>query len=457
MKREIDFKSDPVEKLILRLAIPSFLGIVVNLLYGFIDGVFIGRGVGIDALGGVTIIFPVTIIVVSFASLIGEGLGSVTARKIGEGQVRHTQDVISTGHLSATILSVIIILLSAINLNKLIMVLGATSEILPYAKAYYKALMPGLPFMSLSLVYFHQLNAQGKIALAMKAVIASTLVNILLDYLAIYIFNMGVAGAAYATVVSQVIWYGYMHYHAVKDPKIITIQSLVDLKINFSMLREICVHGVSSFIRQVSVGITLVIINSVAGNYGSSAHISAFGATQRTFRLMVAPISAISMSLKPVVGQNFGAKNFRRIRDGVRVSLKYSVLIGVVLLGTVLLSRKYLALSFGMDASQSEIFYKVLLLTICMFPLYGIHHIAVAYFTAIGKPKQSVRLNVLKQIVLLIPLVLILPRIFGVFGLFAALPTADCISIAYSYFLLKREMKSIEENHRQEKPSKTYV
>lgn len=152
------------------MAVPSFLGIVINLLYGFVDGIFfIGRGVGTSALGGVTVVFfPLTLIVISFASLIGEGLASVVARRVAKGDKKYAIESIRTGHSAALILSVVLIIVSVVNLNELITLLGATSSILDYGKNYYRALLWGLPFMSLSLVYFHQLNAQGEAKLAMK-------------------------------------------------------------------------------------------------------------------------------------------------------------------------------------------------------------------------------------------------------------------------------------------------
>jgi len=299
--------------------------------------------------------------------------------------------------------------------------------------------------MSLSLVYFHQLNAQGQAKLAMKAMAVSTLMNIVLDYLAIYVLNLGVAGAAYATVISQVTWYGYMHIHAIKDEHLLTVGSSLSLKIEFSKLREIAALGVGSFIRQIGVSIAMILINTMASQYGSSTHIVAFGATQRIFRLMIAPVSAISMAFKPIVGQNFGFKAFGRIKETVRISIKWSFGIGLILLGAIILLKEPFGTLFGLSATEQQVFYAVLLMTTCLFPLYGIHQLAVAYFTAIGKPKQAVSLNLLKQVILLIPLVIILPKTFGILGLFAAMPLADAISIGFALVMMKRDLDGL--NH----------
>lgn len=440
MKRALDFRKEDINSLILKLAVPSFLGIVINLLYGFVDGIFIGRGVGTDALGGVTVVFPLTLIVISFASLIGEGLASVVARKVAEGDRDHVVEAVRTGHTAALLISVMLIIMSTINLDGLMSLLGSTTSILGYAKEYYGALLWGLPFMSVSLVYFHQLNAQGAAKQAMKAMALSTFMNIILDYLAIYVLNMGVAGAAYATVASQILWYSYMHFHALRDAHIITVKRSVSLKLHTDKLVEIAALGFSSFIRQIGVSVAMILINTMASQYGTSTHIAAFGATQRIFRLMIAPVSAISLAFKPIVGQNFGFKEFERVRVTVRTSLRWSFGIGLALLLGIVLLRDAFGVMFGMSHAEQEIFNGVLLLTTCLFPLYGVHHLAVAYFTAIGKPKQALGLNVLKQVLLLIPLVLILPRLFGVLGLFAALPLADAISIGFALVMMKRDL-----------------
>ncbi len=439
MKRAIDLKSDRVESLMRKLAIPSFLGIVINLLYGFIDGIFIGKGVGTAALGGVTVVFPLTIMVISFAALFGEGLASIVARAVAAGKEDQALDAIRTAHAAALSLSVALILFSFINMDMIMQLLGATSSIGGFAKSYYRALMPGLPFMSVSLVYFHQLNAQGEAKLAMKAMAVSTLLNIILDYAAIYQLNMGVAGAAYATVLSQIAWYGYMHAYSIRDVHILTINNPIRLTIKVDKLKEIILLGFGSFIRQVGVSIAMILINIKAGEYGSETYIAAFGATQRIFRLMIAPIAAVSMAFKPIAGQNYGFKSFERVKEAVVISMRWNFGLGLVLLSVIVMFRVPFAYLFGMGAEAIPVFVSVLMMTTFLFPLYGVHHLAVAYFTALGKPKQAIGLNLLKQVVVLIPLIYVLPRYFGIMGLFAAIPISDAVSIGFALVMMKKD------------------
>lgn len=444
MKIPINFKEEKVSKLLLKLSVPAFFGIVINLLYGFVDGMIIGNGVGQDALGGVTVIFPLTIIMISFASLVGEGLASLVARMLGQERKSDALDVIRTGQSMTSIFSMCLIALSILFLTEFLTFIGATDSTLVYAKTYYLTLLPGLPFMGLSLVYFHQLNAQGEIKSVMKVLMISSIMNILLDYVGVYVLELGVMGAGIATSISQFYWFMHMHIHSLKSKDILTVYLPLSSKIKFKYVKSIILIGMSSFIRQIGVSISLIMINNIASGYGDSIYIASFGATQRIFRLMIAPIAAISTAFKPIVGQNYGLKEIKRIKETVRISMISSLVLGASLLLIIYFIRNQLGMLFGIKTSQITVFNKVLLLTTCMFPLYGIHHITVSYFTALGKAKEAIGLNIVKQVIFLIPLIILLPKILGVFGIFLALPISDLLSIGVAYVLLKGNLANIE-------------
>jgi putative MATE family efflux protein len=443
MKEAINFKEQPVGSLILKLSLPALFAIVMNLLYGFVDGIFIGQGIGSHALGGVTIVFPLTIILISFSSLVGEGLGSIVSRGIAGGKDKIVSDTIRTGQGMTFWLSMLFIITSFFFIEKIMIFLGATPDILDYAVRYYRALLFGLPFMGLSLVYFHQLNAQGEIRVAMKAMVLSTLINIIFDYAAIFIFDMGIEGAGFATAFSQLIWYFYMHINACKSQTIKTVIHPVTLKLNITRAVEIIQLGFSSFVRQIGVSIALILINSLAGKYGTSHHIIAFGTAQRIFRLLIAPIAALSMAIKPIVGQNYGFGEYKRIRLSLNYAFQISIIIGTVLLAILYILREVLGNIFGIASDQMEVFVRILLLTSILFPIYGVHHITVSYFTALGKAKQALLLNLLKQVIFLIPLIFILSGIFGVYGLFMALPMADLLTIGISIYMFRRDISKL--------------
>ncbi len=449
MKAAINFKEEAVGKLLFKLSVPAFLAIVMNLLYGFIDGIFIGKGISPRALGGVTIVFPLTIIIISFASMIGEGVASIVARGIAGGKEKEVSETIKAGHAMTFWISMMIIMVTAFNIEEIMSFLGATADILSYSVDYYRSLIFGLPFMGLSLVYFHQLNSQGEMRIAMRAMILSTLINIILDYAAIYLLNMGIAGAGRATAISQVIWYLYMHILACRNPAIRTVLQPIAIKLSLRQIREIFLLGLSSFVRQIGVSIALILINTMAGIYGSSLYIIAFGATQRIFRLFIAPIAALSTAVKPIIGQNYGFEEYKRVRLSLKYALLSSIVIGTLLLLVLILLREYMGRIFGIGPEQMDVFIKVLILTSFLFPLYGIQHLTVSYFTAMGKPKQALILNLLKQVVFLIPLIFILPRFAGTYGLFMSIPIADLLTIGISVYLFRKDIVLLnKENSR---------
>jgi len=198
----------------------------------------------------------------------------------------------------------------------------------------------------------------------------------------------------------------------------------------------------SAFIRQVGVSISLILINSMLSAY-DVIYLSSFGATQRIIRLIISPIAAISTAFKPIVGQNFGKGHLLRVGKSIDYSIKATLKIGCILFLVIFALRQPLGLLFGISPSEISVFEKVLMLTCALLPIYGVQHLAVAYFTALGMAKEAIYLNLQKQVIILIPLVIILPKIFGVYGLFMALPLSDLLSIGIAYIMMKRSIRHL--------------
>ncbi|WP_240839450.1 MATE family efflux transporter [Acidaminobacter sp. JC074] len=437
MRKKVDLLTDDIGHLIKSLSIPAFFGIVINLLYGFIDGIVIGDGIGQNALGGVTVIFPLTLIIISFASLIGEGLGSYVAREIVVNKT-HVIKAIQTGFALMTWIIIVIISMSFVFIDPLLRLLGGVDQVFEFAKTYYLSLLIGLPFMAWSLVYFHMLNAQGEIKVVMKAMMISSVINIVLDILFVYAFTWGVYGAGIATAIAQIYWFSHMHIHANKG-QMLTLKMPVKFRVDLRYAKAIIVVGLSAFIRQVGVSISLILINTMASSY-DVIYLTSFGATQRILRLIISPIAAISTAFKPIVGQNFGKGHYERVQNTIRYSVRTSLLVGCVLFLIILVVRQPLGLLFGISHAEISIFEKVLMLTCALLPIYGVQHLAVAYFIALGMAKEAVYLNLQKQVIILMPLVFILPKLFGVYGLFMALPLSDLLSIGIAFIMMKRSI-----------------
>lgn len=437
MSKKIDIKTAPINSLLLKLSIPAFLGIVVNLLFNFIDGIFIGKGIGSQALGGVTVVFPIVLIIIAVSTMFGEGAASIVARAVAVEDTKKAARTIGQANTMAILVLAIVTIFTLINVQAAMRLLGARGALTGFAAEYYKAMIPGIFFTGLSLIYFYQLNAQGEIRIATRAMALSTLVNIVLDYIAIYLLDMGVAGAGYATSIAQIVWFFSMHIGANSKSYLVKSWLPFSLKLDFSLVKEIITLGLGSFIRQVGVGAALILINSVAGSYGGEIHIACFGAAQRIIRLGITPVAAVSTAFKTIAGQNFGAGNYRRVKEVVKKSFIVTIILGVAATALIIAARGFLGGLFGIPAEHMEIFTTILIITSCVLSFYGIFHIAVAYFTASGQPKQAIVLNILKQFVILVPLIFILPYRFGLYGVFAGIPLADIASIAIALILIR--------------------
>lgn len=439
MRRPVDFRCDTVERLIRSLAVPALIGILVNLLFGIVDGIFIGRGIGQDGLAAVTVIFPFTVLVISLATLMGEGLASELARAIPANQEEKIKRTLESAHGMILALGVGVIALAISVPEPLVEALGATETTRGLALSYFRVIALGVPLMGWAIVYFHQLNAQGQTDIAVKAMVVSTVLNIGLDYLMIFPLGKGVAGAAWATVISQGVWLLMMHRDARRTPGVWSAMLSRHARIDFRLVGRMAAIGAGNFIRQVGVSLALILINQLASRSGS-LYIASFGAVQRVLRLMIAPIAAVASALKPIVGQNIAMAMGGRVRQAVVRSLQYSGISGLFLLLVAGLFGRSVGSAFGIAEADLEIFRRILLLTTVMLPLIGVHKIATGYFMATGEARYAIGINLVKEFGFLIPLVFLFERWWGTLGMFIALPVSDLLGIGLSGVLLFRAM-----------------
>lgn len=441
MSSKVDFQKASINRLLIRIGVPAFWGIAVSLIYGFIDGIFIGKGVGSHALSGVTIIFPVTFMITALSSLIGEGAASLVARSIAGGDKGKALKVIGNAVAACLWLGIGTSFLGFGFAQGIARFFGADSENIRYATDYLEVLSFGFPFFALSIIYYHILNAQGEMRSASKAIVTTTLLNILLDYVAIYRLKMGVAGAAYATVIAQMICSLWLYTFSVRTKHVLGVVVPKFGKGGFRQLKALSYLGMGSFVRQMGIVISLALINKVSSQYGNYLYVASFGAAIRVMRLFLSPIAAIGMAFKPIAGHSFGHHNYGRLAEAVKKASLQTMFQGTVLFILLIAFREPLGALFGIaDGEGMAIFSRIMLIIAFSFPFIGLHHIATSYFVAIGKPRPSVVLNIMKQFLLLVPLVIILPRYFGVFAIYWAMPISDAINIVIAYIWLRSNL-----------------
>jgi putative MATE family efflux protein len=421
--------TERIGKLLTKLSVPAIVGMIVNALYNVVDTIFIGRGVGTMGIGGLTIAFPVQMFIMAVAMLIGIGAASVISRGLGAGE-RDRANRSAGNTLSVSIIFGVIVMAAGYLLMKpLLRILGATEEIMPYARDYLSVIFLGAPFITFAAASNNVVRAEGRAAVAMLTMVIGTGLNILLDPIFIFGLGLGVKGAAIATVISQFVSFTFLLLFFLSGRSSLKIK-LKYLRPNWHVLGEMLKLGLPIFVRQFGVSIFAVIVNNSLRAYGSGLHIAAFGVVNRLLMFMLMPLMGLSQGFQPIAGYNYGARDYGRVREVVKVSIIVSTLIAAVFFVIVMLFPRPLLRIFSEDALLIREGIRVLRTVSIAVPLIGLQLIGATYFLALGKAIPSLLLGMSRQILFLIPLVLLLPLAFGLNGIWIAFPAADFLATA---------------------------
>lgn len=438
--------NEKIGRLLFKLSLPATVGMVVNALYNIFDTIFIGKGVNTLAIGALGIAMPIQMIVMAVAMMIGIGGASIVSRSLGAGDVEKAQKVTGNAFASTSIISVIIVVLGLLFLEPSLRLFGATEEILPYAKDYLKIIYIGTLYFPLVMTANNLIRSEGKAAISMIVMVIGTGLNLILDPLFIFGFKMGVAGAAWATIISQfasflfIIWYYRTGRSAIKI-------SISDWKIDRGILTEICKVGAPSFIRNFTGSFIAIIVNSSLRHYGGSDAISIFSTVNKVIMFLFMPLFGVVQGMQPIAGFNYGAKKYDRVKEVVKVSI-----IATMVLATIgfAVGEIFASPILSLFTSEKESFFlsegtKTLRIIISMIPIIGVQIIGSSLYQALGKSKPAMILTMLRQIILLIPLVIIMPLIMkdSLLGIWLAYPLSDLLSTIITVLFLKKEMKHL--------------
>ena len=455
-KEENILGTEKIGKLVRKFSIPCIISLVVNALYNIVDQIFIGQGVGYLGNGATNVVFPLTIIGLAFALMFGDGASAYLSLKLGEKKKQEAAKGVGNGIAMAIIISILFCAITLIFLQQLLNLFGCTDALRYYAMGYGWIIAIGLPFSMIGTTLNSIIRADGSPKFAMASMVAGAVLNIILDPIFIYVFHMGVEGAAIATIFSQFVTF---ILNALYMRKIKTIQfSKETLKLKFSIVRRVAALGISSFITQMTFVILISVENNLLGKYGvnskygSEIPITVVGIVMKVNQILSSIILGIAVGAQPIFGYNYGARKFDRVTKTLKIVLSLSVVISTIafiLFQTI--PDKLISIFGSGDASYMEFacltFRIYLMLCICN----GVQIPAGIFFQAIGKSSKSAILSLSRQIVLLIPAMFILSSIFGLMGVLYAAPVADGIAFILAATLLILEVKKLKKpNYMQE-------
>jgi len=439
---------ESIRKLLFKLSTPVIIGMLVQALYNVVDTLFVGRAYGVEsvqAIGGLSIAFPIQMIIMAFGIVLGTGGSSIISRALGAREIEKAERTLGNVFSLSLILSVLIAVPCLLYLDTILEIFGATPGILPYAREYLEYIIAGGLFFVFGVSVQHIVRAEGNARLAMNAMLIGAGLNILLDPLFIFGFGMGVQGAAIATVMSQAVSSGWLLQYCLKGKGAVHFKSKY-LKPDSGIIKEIGAIGSGSFVMQASSSLMMIFVYNALATYGGDVAIAVFGIIIKVNSFIFLPLLGMSFGLQPIVGYNYGAKQFGRIAEAVKLALISTTTFGLVGLLIIHLFTEQILGLFSADPQYLAVGKHAIKIMLLGMPLIGLNVVAMTLFQALGKARPSFILSLSRQILFLIPLVVILPGFYELDGVWVAYPISDLLSFLLSVYLISRVYRTFKEH-----------
>ena len=434
--------TDPIGKLLIKYSVPAIIGMMVNALYNVVDRMFIGNipNVGPMAITGLGVTMPITTIIIAFGVLIGIGATTNISIKLGQGKKEEAELIIGNSLSLAGITGILVTVIGLIFSDKILTLFGASSQTLYYAKSYMDILLIGVIFSILGMVFNNIIRGDGNPKLSAVIMGVGCVTNIILDAVFIFGFNMGIQGAALATVLSQgitAIW-GLLYYLRGKSNLTFRKSSL---KLNKYIVSGIFAIGSAPFAMQIATSLVQVISNNSLKIYGGDLAIGAMATISSIIMIFLMPVFGIVQGMQPIVGFNYGAKNYDRSKKTFKLTLLSSSVLFILGSLVIQIVPQVLVGMFNKDPQLMDITISGLRKYALAMPIVGISIVGTNYIQSIGKAKIAMVLSLLRQVIILIPIILILPKFLGLDGVWFAQPASDIIASVITVIVLVKEIR----------------
>lgn len=440
--------SASIPKALLAMGIPTMIGMLVNAFYNLVDAYFVG-GLGESQMGAISVVYPLGQVVVGLGLLFGNGAASYISRLLGRGDKENADKVASTALYSSVFAGAAIIIISMVFLQPILKLLGATDSILPYATTYASIYIISCIFNVFNVTMNNIVTSEGAAKTTMCALLMGAILNIALDPLFIYVLDLGVAGAAIATAISQVVSTCVYLTYVLRKKSVFHFQ-IKDCTYTKEIMSEIFKIGIPTMVFQILTSVSISLINNAAGNYGDSA-IAGMGVVTRLISMGSLSVFGFIKGFQPIAGYSYGAKKFDRLREAIKTSILWStvfcVIFGIILalFHTAIVSR----FTKG-DAEMIRIGGASLRANGITIMLFGFYTVYSSLFLALGKGKEGFILGACRQGICFIPVILLLPMVWGLNGILYAQPIADVLSAIITVFMAIPLHKKLNEMQNAE-------
>lgn len=442
MKKENYLGEAPIGKLLIKYSIPAIIGMIVNALYNVVDRIFIGNipGVGSIAMAGLGVTMPIVTILLAFGMLVGVGTSANISIKLGQGKRDEAERIIGNALTLGLIIGLILMAIGIIFGDSLLSLFGASEAALPFAKAYINIILVGAVFNITAFALSSSIRADGNPQKSATIMVVGCLANVVLDALFIFGFGWGIKGAAVATIISQAITAVWVILYYTKGNSNLKLKK-ENMKLDPKLVKMIFAVGSAPFAMQLAASLVQVISNNTLKIYGGDLAIGAMATISAIAMMFLMPIFGINQGSQPIIGYNYGAKKYDRAKKTYLISTAVSIII--LLIGFLVIEifpRTIIGL-FNKDEELMKIAVVGLRTYLGMMPIAAISITGSNYFQSIGSVKKAMILSLLRQIILLIPLLIILPKSLELIGVWLAQPVADLLAASTTVVFIVIEFK----------------
>ncbi|MFA6731834.1 MAG: MATE family efflux transporter [Sphaerochaeta sp.] len=438
--------TEPIFKLLMRFSIPAIVGMMVNALYNVVDRIFIGNSpsIGANGIAGITIAFPIMIILIALGVLFGIGGATLFSIRLGQKRNEEAEEALFTSFILLTGGGLVFLILGQIFMPTILRMFGASEQVLPYASSYLRVILMGSVFAVTSMGLNHFIRADGNPKVAMLSMFLGAGTNIILDPIFIYVLDWGMAGAALATIISQSFSFIWVISYFLGKRSRVKLR-FAKHRIRLSVVRSIVTLGFPPFTLQIMSSILNVILNKTLILHGGDLGIAAMGIVHSLQTLLFMPVIGINQGVQPLISFNFGAKQYDRVKEAAKLGILSATAVILVGYAVTQLFPRTMVGMFNQDPALLNLGVYALRRWFLLTPLVGYQVIAGNFFQAIGKSKIALTLTLSRQGLFLIPAILLFAHFFGMQGILWSAPVADALSTVLTSIFFFRGMRDLEK------------
>lgn len=427
-----------IKQLLIKQSVPASIGILFMSVNILIDTIFVGQWIGSLAIAAVSVVLPITFLISSLGMALGIGGSSIISRALGADNREKALQTFGNQIMMTLGLAILSVVVGFFYSDEVLLLFGANGDIMKPAMEFFIPVLYGVPFLALCMMGNTVIRAEGKPKFAMIAMIIPAFSNIFLDIVFIKFLNWGMFGAALATSISYFMCFAFILWFFIfKSELRLQVKHYV---LDFKIVSEISSLGFVTFSRQGVVALLSIILNHTLFIHGGEISVSIYGIISRMLMFAVFPILGVTQGFLPIAGYNYGAKNYSRVSETISTSIKWAAGLASLIFIAILIFAEPIVAVFSTDATILKETPNALRIVFAASPIIAIQLIGAAYFQAAGKAIPALLLTLTKQGFFLIPLILILPNYYGIFGVWISFPIADVLSTLVTGFFLKREM-----------------